>query len=173
MRRNNGEGSAYYDNKRGRYTFRISYTDPVTLAKKRKSFYSKKSLSEAKTKARDFIANIVKPGGGSPPQTVESFLKKWLDMMETVIKPKTWERYKCLIECNISPYPISQVLITELTISDIQQLLSTLTKSGGKHHQGLSASTVNAAQYSPSIYTHLSGYQSRIRGLLFHQSSQP
>ncbi len=146
MRRNNGEGSAYFDKIRGRYRFTITYADPKSQKKIRKSFYSKKTLSEAKTKARQFLTDMETQSVAETAKSLGDFLLGWLDGMEPVIKPKTWEKYKCCINCNIIPFSISREALVDLTTSKLQDHLITLLKTGGQKKTGLAPRTVNATR---------------------------
>ena len=74
MRRTNGEGSAYHDVKRDRFVYRITYADPFTNQKKRKSFTDKKSLTAAKKRAQDFL-NSLKTAGNAHEGSLKAFLE--------------------------------------------------------------------------------------------------
>ncbi len=145
MRRNNGEGSAFHDTKRGRYIYRVSYTDPVSSKKHRKAFYSKKSVSEAKAKASEYLKKLNK-AAVQPPLTLSEFLKLWLTSIEPTIRPKTLERYKCILSCNVYPYEIAQLTLDKLTVALFQAHFNQLHETGGTSGKGLAPRTVNATR---------------------------
>ena len=145
MRRNNGEGTAFHDTKRDRYIYRVSYTDPVSLKKRRKGFYSKKSVTEAKAKAQVFLKNL-NTTVTKPNLTLGVFLEQWLNTIESTIKPKTVERYKCILNCNIYPYEISQYALDKLSVGLLQAHFNHLYECGGKSGKGLAPRSVNATR---------------------------
>ena len=145
MRRNNGEGSAFHDTKRDRYIYRVSYTDPVSLKKQRKAFYSKKSVTEAKAKAQVFLKNL-NTTVTKPNLTLGKFLEQWLSTIESTIRPKTVERYKCILNCNIYPYEISQYALDEVSVGNLQAHFNQLHETGGKSGKGLAPRSVNATR---------------------------
>lgn len=91
----------------GTYQYRVSYTDPVTGEKKRKSFYAKKR-AEAEQKGEDFLRSLMagETEVCSRSQTFEEWARRWL---ETYKKPMvsvgTYENtYRSLLEGHIIPY---------------------------------------------------------------------
>lgn len=145
MRRNNGEGSAFHDIKRDRFIYRVTYRDPVSCKKKRKAFYSKKSVTEAKAKANEFLKSLNKPTGVSQ-LTLRKFLDQWLKSIESTIRPKTVERYKCILSCNIYPYEIAQYALDKVSVGLLQAHFNQLHESGGKSSKGLAPRSVNATR---------------------------
>lgn len=145
MRRTNGEGSAYHDVKRDRFVYRITYTDPFTNQKKRKSFTDKKSLTAAKKKAQDFL-NSLKTAGNAHEGSLKAFLEHWVVSISETVKPKTLERYKSILNQNIYPYPVANCLLEKLTTGLLQKHLTVLLQSGGSSKQGLAPRSVNATR---------------------------
>ncbi len=146
MKRNNGEGSAFHDTKRNRYIYRITYRDPVSFDKKRKAFYSSKAVTEAKAKAREFMDNMNKMSPDKTVLTLKEFLERWIVSIETTVKPKTLERYKCILGCNIYPYEIAQCDLDKLSVSLLQAHFNMLHEAGGKSRKGLAPRSVNATR---------------------------
>ena len=145
MRRTNGEGSAYHDVKRDRFVYRITYADPFTNQKKRKSFTDKKSLTAAKKKAQDFL-NSLKTAGNAHEGSLKAFLEHWVVSISETVKPKTLERYKSILNQNIYPYPVANCLLDKLTTGLLQKHLTVLLQSGGSNKQGLAPRSVNATR---------------------------
>lgn len=145
MRRNNGEGSAYHDTKRDRYIYRVTYCDPVSSKKRRKSFYSRKSVTEAKAQAHEFLKNLNKTPV-KPTLTLGKFLEQWLTSIESTIKPKTLERYKCILNCNLYPYEIAQCALDAVSVGILQAHFNQLHETGGKSGKGLAPRSVNATR---------------------------
>jgi integrase len=145
MRRTNGEGSAYHDVKRDRFVYRITYADPFTNLKKRKSFTDKKSLTAAKKKAQEFL-NSLKTAGNAHEGSLKAFLEHWVVSISETVKPKTLERYKSILNQNIYPYPVANCLLEKLTTGLLQKHLTVLLQSGGSNKQGLAPRSVNATR---------------------------
>ena len=145
MRRTNGEGSAYHDVKRDRFVYRITYADPFTNQKKRKSFTDKKSLTAAKKRAQDFL-NSLKTAGNAHEGSLKAFLEHWVVSISETVKPKTLERYKSILNQNIYPYPVANCLLEKLTTGMLQKHLTVLLQTGGNNKQGLAPRSVNATR---------------------------
>ena len=145
MRRTNGEGTAYHDIKRDRFVYRITYTDPLTSLKKRKSFTDKKSVTAAKKKALEFL-NSLKTTGKAREGSLKAFLDQWVVSISETVKPKTLERYKSILNRNLYPYPIANCLLENLTTGLLQKHLTVLLQSGGSNNQGLAPRSVNATR---------------------------
>lgn len=145
MRRTNGEGSAYHDVKRDRFVYRITYTDPFTNQKKRKSFTDKKSLTSAKKKAQEFLSSL-KTVGKAREGALKAFLEQWVVSISKTVKPKTLERYKSILDRNIYPYPVANCLLENLTTGMLQKHFSVLLQSGGSSKQGLAPRSVNSTR---------------------------
>jgi len=156
MKRSNGEGSAWYNEKRSRYEFSITYLEPSTNKSKRKVFTSKASMAKAKKKAKEFLEILKNTSGlgkdaasklkaGQYP-TVKEWLEEWLSIYKKAeLRPKTIERYEGLCSQNIYPF-IGDKKINEIEISHAQDYLNTLRSSGGAQKQGLAARSVNATR---------------------------
>lgn len=74
--------------------------------------------------------------------TVAEYLRSWLAVAD--VSPKTLERYKELAEQQIIPH-VGGKLIQKLRPIDVQELHTTLLKSGGKNLRPLAARTVGHA----------------------------
>ena len=145
MRRNNGEGTAFHDVNRGRYVFRITYTDPLTLKAKRKAFTDKSSISAAKKKAQEFLDSL-KATGKAREGSLKAFLEQWVISVSETVKPKTLERYNSILDRNIYQYPIADCLLQNLTTGLLQEHFTVLLKSGGSSKLGLAPRSVNATR---------------------------
>lgn len=145
MKRANGEGSPSYNAKRNRYEFKISYYDAKTNTTKRRLFTSKKSVVDAKRKAKLFIDGQSK--NETESLTVSDWLEKWLwEFKHNTVKPKTFERYESLVRCNINPYQIGNILLENLNSSLLQKHFNFLLQSGGMNQQGISPRNINSTR---------------------------
>lgn len=146
----NGEGTSSYNETRGRYEYKISYLDPGTNEKKRKTFTSRKSLKEAKQKAQSFLlelkADATNAAGISRNTTIGELVKKLLEDKTDQVKPKTLERYQSHFRCNIRPYNFSDFKISDLTKDIIQAHLKRLLEEGGMYNDGIAPRSVNAVR---------------------------
>lgn len=147
MKNNNGEGSGYYDEKTNRYVFKKSFVDPVTGERKRKSFYSKKSLKEAKQKAAAYIKQRNEEAVANSDFTLSYWMNKWnQDYNSNSVKPKTYERYCMDISKYVEPYDIGNTKLRELTPEILQAHFNMLLESGGAKGVGIAPRSVNSVR---------------------------
>jgi hypothetical protein len=128
-RRGNGEGSIY-QRRDGRWTASITIG-----GNKRKYIYGKtrKEVQEKmKVALRDQQQGMLVT---SPQQTVEQYLKQWLETHKPSIRIRTYERYEQIIRIHLIPN-IGRIQLQKLSAIDIQNLYTKLGKN-------LSSSTVN------------------------------
>jgi integrase len=83
-----------------------------------------RTRAEVTEKVRALEAERDRSGGRATPTsgTVGSWLAEWLTSIERTRKPKTYTGYESLIRCHTAP--ISGVILTKLTIRDIDNLLA-------------------------------------------------
>ena len=113
MKRQNGEGTCRFDETQRRYEFKITYTDPITNKAKRKTFTSTKSRAEAMRKAKKFKDSLCISTTQQPKVfTLSTWLDQWIENIAKTVKPKTLERYKCLINVNIKPYGLANEVLS-------------------------------------------------------------
>ena len=129
-RRGNKEGSIY-KRKDGRWTASISMED-----RKRKSFYGKtrKEVQEQlKIALREQQQGMLM---ATPQQTVEQFLKQWLEDYKAAIRIRSYERYEELVRLHIIPV-LGYHQLQKLTPQHVQAFYTKKLK------EGLSSTTVN------------------------------
>lgn len=137
-KRGNGEGSITQRSD-GLWEARLTLHDG-----KRKSFYNKsrqevaKKLTEA-LRDRDKGLIIV----GDERQTVEQYLKLWLEQKRPTIRYGTWRRYEQLLR-RVSPH-IGHLRLTKLTAQHVTQTYAHFLLSKSEGGAGLSRSTVHHA----------------------------
>ena len=147
MKRSNGEGTVYFNEKRQRYEGQFSYFDKDTQTKKRKFFSSKKSAKEVLRKAREFKSLQKK---GVNPIKSDIQLGIWLDdwlknYKQNTVRLKTYERYQTSIKMHLKPY-IGKYKLKALSTDIIQRHWTFLLEKGGVEQSGLAARTVNATR---------------------------
>lgn len=128
-RRGNGEGSIY-QRRDGRWTASITIG-----GNKRKYIYGKtrrEVQEKMKVALRDQQQGMLVT---SPQQTVEQYLKQWLETHKPSIRIRTYERYEQIVRIHLIPN-IGRIQLQKLSAIDIQNLYTKLGKS-------LSSSTVN------------------------------
>lgn len=130
-KRGNGEGSIYQrkeDNK---------WVGSITLENgKRKVFYGKtrKEIQEKmKVALREQQRGMLVT---APQQSVEQFLKQWLETCKPSVRIRTYERYEEFVRLHIVPV-IGRVPLQKLTVQQVQALYAR------KLEEKLSPSTVN------------------------------
>ena len=147
MKRSNGEGTVYFNEKRQRYEGQFSYFDQNSQTIKRKFFSSKKSAKEVLRKAREFKAlrekgiNIIK---------YDIKLGDWLDdwlknYKQNTVRLKTYERYQTSVKMHLKPY-LGKYKLKALSTDILQKHWIFLLERGGVEQSGLAARTVNATR---------------------------
>ena len=79
--------------------------------------------------------------------TLSEWLDRWLEQMESVLRPSTLEHYHRDMEHHVKPY-LGQKKLTQITASDLRKLYDDLKKQGRVHPRpsqshGLSTTTVH------------------------------
>lgn len=147
MKRSNGEGTVYFNEKRQRYEGQFSYFDENTQTMKRKFFSSKKSAKEVLKKAKEFKSLIEK--GVNPIKSdllLSDWLSNWLkNYKQNTVRLKTYERYQTAVKMHLNPY-IGKYRLRALTTDIIQNHWIFLLKNGGVEQKGLAARTINSTR---------------------------
>ncbi len=123
-RRSKGEGTIY-QNKKGRWIAKINR--PGMTPKE----FSAKTKAEAKAKLDEYKFLMQSGEVINLKATVEQYGMKYLHFKNEQVqrnnfKQSSYDRLECVYENNIKPYPISKVLMTNLTSSDIQYHIDSL-----------------------------------------------
>jgi integrase len=122
-RRGRGEGTIRYRESDGRWEA------SVTLGSQRKSFYGKtrrEVTEKLRTAQRDYEQSQFI---GDGRQTVEQFLRSWLETKAAEVKESTWRIYEMRVRVHIVPV-IGKVKLSKLTAQQVQQVITT-SLSGG------------------------------------------
>jgi integrase len=144
----NGKGTIYKDETRNLWIYQVSYIDPDTGLSKRKKF-SGKLKKVATAKGEDFLNNL---NSGLLPKSTQittgEWITQWLnDYCKQRVRPRTWEKYKSCLDCYVMP-KYQDVLLKDLTSSDIQKHFNNLLANGRIDGKGLSSLTVrNTRRY--------------------------
>lgn len=150
LKRSNGDGTIYLNNKRKRYECQFFYADPMTGEKKKKKLVGK-TIKNLDHRRKEYMEQINKEHAEvlsrqSMAETTEEWLSEWLELfIKPTVRTKTYERYKCSIYNHIIPY-IGTIPIDKLTAEDVQNMMNNMMDTGGKKHDGLSPRTINAAR---------------------------
>lgn len=75
--------------------------------------------------------------------TFEQLIEQWLESRKNSVKKSTYMNYRTLYENHIRP-KFADITTDKITVFMINQYISELLESGGKHSSGLSANTVQA-----------------------------
>lgn len=147
MKNNNGEGSGFYDEKTSRFMFKCTFVDPVTGVKIRKSFYSRKSLKEAKQKFTAYIKARNEEAIKKSDITLSDWMQQWMNKYNVgTIKKKTYDRYLMDINQYIAPYEIGSTGIKFITAEQLQEHFTMLLNKGGRDGNGIAPRSVNSVR---------------------------
>ena len=142
-RRNNGEGSYYFNIKREAWEYKLPYHDNFGIRRYKK--FTGKTKKEIQKKVQTFkeeraemADNVMK-------------LKDWMDAWFNAyivghVKLRTEERYRLAINRYIVPFIGDLPLDDSLTGMKVQVFLNELYNNGGQNGSKLAARTVNAAR---------------------------
>ncbi len=139
-KRSNGEGTAYYDKNRQRWEAQATYKDADGNVKRKK--FTAKTQREVNKKKSEWQKNL---NDGLLPEadklTVGMWVERWLeDFVKPSVRIKTYEKYYACMKYIRAKF--EDVLITKISVPDVQRLFNELIISGGENNQGLSSSTV-------------------------------
>lgn len=142
-KRANGEGTVY-QRANGTWTAQVSFVDPSTGQRKRKSV-SGKTKQEALRKKRE-LENLKDDNRlvSTGKITLSQWMDRWLEVYKKpAVKPTTWFSYKQLTDLHIKP-ALGGRQLDRLQANEIQAFYNRLTASGRKNtdNQGLSPRTV-------------------------------
>lgn len=142
MRRDWGQGTRYFDNKRGRYVYECRYVDAEGNHKRKKIVAkSKKMLSK---KIKDWQSNLEEGiYSSSDSTTVSQLAELWMAAIRSAIKPNTYRQYQSLLRTYIVP-TYGEYKLNRLRAVRIQIWLNSLLDSPSLGTDRLSARTVNA-----------------------------
>lgn len=142
-KRDNGEGSLFYDKTLGLWRFQISYIK--NGKRKRKAFTSKKR-AVAKEKGQAFQQQLEAGYREENIMTVGRWISKCMrDSIRPRVRARTYEKYQSCMKNYILPVFDNREL-TRLGAEEIQQHFNALLVDGGKERKGLSSSTVRATR---------------------------
>lgn len=143
-RRSNGEGTAYYNEKRQRWEAQASYKDSDGNSKRK--LFTGKTQKEVIKKKSAWQKNL---DNGLLPEADKLTIGEWVDRwLEDFIKPsvrtKTYEKYYSCMKYVKAKF--EGVLILKLSVPDTQKFFNELLTDGGKENKGLSSSTVRGVR---------------------------
>ncbi len=129
-KRGNSEGSIYRHNEK-------YWAASITLENGKRKYFYGKTRKEVQEKLRVAL-NEQKQGTlvTAPQQTVEQFLKQWLETCKPSVRIRTYERYETFVRLHVVPV-IGHIQLQKLTAQHIQALYAK------KLEEKLSPTTVN------------------------------
>lgn len=142
-KRNSGEGTIFYDEKRALWLYQVSYTDESNRRKRKK--FAAKTKKKAIAKGKEFIKNI-DSGVILKDTTLGEWSRNWLEnYVKNRIRPRTFEKYKsCFVNYIMPKY--KDVPIKKLNSYSLQEHFNSLLQTGRKNGNGLSSSTVRGVR---------------------------
>ena len=122
-RRANGEGNIRQRPSDGLWEAR------VTVGTKRRSFYGK--TREAVHKQLVVAMKARQDGVPVPPQreSVQTFVKGWLEASRSSVRPTTWDKYRRDLELHVLPF-IGGVPLSRLSPQHLQRLYGEMLEAG-------------------------------------------
>lgn len=146
-RRGHNEGTVIERRDRpGTWRAVFSYTDPVTLEVKRKTF-DRPGRKEALNAGREWLKQI--EAGLLPDAnkiTFGEWLTRWLeDYVKPNLKVKSYNKYESCLRCYVRPV-FENVPLLKIKSPDIQRVFSNLLSTGGKKGTGVSNETVKSVR---------------------------
>ncbi len=142
-RRNNGEGSYYFNAQREAWEYKLPYHDNFGIRHYKK--FTGKTKKEIKKKVQIFKEECVK--NADTVMTIKDWMEAWFNAyIVGHVKLRTEERYRLAIKRYINPFIGELPLDDSLTGMKVQIFLNTLYNNGGKDGGMLAARTVNAAR---------------------------
>ncbi len=138
-RKDNGQGSIYFNEKKGYWYATIQWTD--SSGKKRKKDFSGKTKAAVKKKLDEFKKELLLSGPdlGKKSVTFKEFADNWLKTkLKISLKPSSFMRKEVTFINQVYPY-LGSIPIEDITSADIQNMVNSLLTAG------LSYSTIKKA----------------------------
>lgn len=153
MARAKGDGTIYWDEKRGCWFVRVTYQNPETGETRRKKIKgaaenTPKGKSASLKIGQKWLENISQ--NGLMPDADKITLGEWIDTwLKEYIKPnvrvKSYDKYEgCLVQY-VKP-KLGNFLLNQVRETHLTTLFNELLAGGGKKKTGLSTSTVKATR---------------------------
>ena len=134
-RRGSGEGTVFFDQRRGKWVAQLSVPDPVRGRLRRVS-----RVADTQREALKLLQKLREEhergvlAHGRPP-TLAQFLTQWLEGRRPSLRPRTWAGYESIVRVRIMP-ALGQLTLDKVTPALLQAFTSQLLA------QGLSAQSV-------------------------------
>ena len=127
-RKDNGQGSIYFDEAKGYWYAEIQWT--ISTGKKKHKRFSGKSKATVKKKLDDFKKQLLLSGPNIGSQSVlfKDFAENWLtSKLKISLKPSSYMRKKTTFIHQVYPY-LGDIPIEEITSQHIQNMVACLLK---------------------------------------------
>lgn len=150
-KRRAGEGSWYFDKKRGQFRLRITYYDAENRMH-RKDFYAL-TKREASSRADSFRASLNAVNDEVEVPKLEDWVKTYLEQyIANRVRPRTLEKYKSSLRYVTDAF--GSKTLTDFNTLELQRFFNELLANGGVKGTGLSTSTVRAVRrYLNSVFS--------------------
>lgn len=138
-RKDNGQGSIYFDESKGYWYARIQWTD--SAGDRKKKTFSGKTKTAVKKKLDEFKKELLLSGPdiGKKSVTFKEFADNWLKTkLKISLKPSSFMRKEVTFINQVYPY-LGSIPIEDITSADIQNMVNSLLADG------LSYSTIKKA----------------------------
>ena len=134
--------------RRGKTSWRLKFEagerDPLTGKRRTRYVTFRGTKKDAKAELIRRLAEIANGTAVNPSKaTVAEYVRGWLDSA-THLAPKTHERYRELVECQIIPH-LGHFALQKLRPAQIADWHAVLLRSGGRNGKPLAARTVGHA----------------------------
>lgn len=139
VRKSNGSGSIYFDEKKGKWYAEIQWCDKNGEKHRKKFSSSKKTI--VKNKLEEFKRQLTISRGNLSSDDIifQEFANYWLtEILKNKLKPTSFTRKEVTLENQVYPF-LGGIPINQITHFDIQNMVNKLNK------KGLSYSTVKKA----------------------------
>lgn len=142
-KRDNGEGSLFYDKTLGLWSFQATYVKDGKRV--RKKFTSKKR-AVAKEKGQTFLQQLEAGYKEDSILTVERWISRCMrDYVRPRVRPRTYEKYQSCMRNYVLP-EFGDRELGKLGAEEIQHHFNTLLLHGGRDGKGVSSSTVRGTR---------------------------
>ncbi len=129
-RKDNGQGSIYFNEARGYWSASIQWTD--SSGNKKKKQFSGKTKSIVKQKLDAFRKKLLLSGPDLGIRSVpfKDFADNWMEnKLKNSLKPTSYMRKKGTFKYQVYPY-LGNIPIEDISSADIQNMINCLVKSG-------------------------------------------
>ncbi len=134
-RRDNRDGTIYYNEKSQKWIAEIRWIDKAGK-QQRKTFTSKKSKTEVRYKLEEFKRRLLISDGATSDITFAEFAEEWLRIEKKTLKPTSYLRKKQVYEIHVRPV-LGTYIMDEITTRDVQRMIDDFEESGSLSYSSI------------------------------------